>query len=284
MRRLFFLLLAVSLVWSVPGFADDAAVRMTGPIDDAQRGVQVFEVDSAYLGRPCKVEVLLPDKIEPGKTYRTLYALPVGGEWTPEQPWGHPLTELRKIDAANRYQLICVSMEFDTVPWYGQHATDPTKRHAQYIKNVVVPMIEERFATTGEPADRLLLGFSKSGWGAVSLLLRNPDFFGKACAWDAPLMMTEQDLKWGSRTHFGTPEAAAPYVPVTAAKANAAEFTNGPKRFVLLGKSNFGPHVRKFHELLSDLQVPHHYNNSLKVKHHWESGWMRQALEMLFKE
>ena len=62
--------------------------------------------------------------------------------------------------------------------------------------------------------------------------------------------MTEEDLKWGSKNHFGTPEAAAPYVPVHLVETHAKELAGGPPHLTSLGKSNFGPHVQKFHELL----------------------------------
>ena len=48
--------------------------------------------------------------------------------------------------------------------------------------------IEQHYPARADRDGRLLVGFSKSGWGAYSLLLRHPDRFGKAAAWDAPLM------------------------------------------------------------------------------------------------
>ena len=44
----------------------------------------------------------------------------------------------------------------------------------------VVPLIEEHYSALGTAEGRLLFGFSKSGWGALTLILRNPDFFGYA--------------------------------------------------------------------------------------------------------
>jgi hypothetical protein len=59
----------------------------------------------------------------------------------------------------------------------------------------------------------LLLGFSKSGWGALfSLLLRHPDVFGKAAAWDAPLVM-DSPGRHGNGDIFGTPENFEKYSP-----------------------------------------------------------------------
>ncbi len=255
---------------------DEPGVTVQGPVDDAAKGVKVFRVDSPYLGRQSTVEVLLPDKLEAGRTYRTLYVLPVEGGIGGK--YGDGLAEVRKADAHNRYGLICVTMSFDTVPWYGAHATNPRIRHEEFIKRVVVPLVESRFPASGKPGDRLLLGFSKSGWGAVSLLLRDPAFFGAACSWDAPLMMTEAKLGYASKNHFGTPEQAAPYVPVNLVKQRAAELAGGPPRLTILGKNTFGGDTRKFHELLEAHGVPHRYDNELLFKHHWESGWVPKAL------
>ncbi len=256
----------------------DPPAKIEGPTDNTTKGVKVFSVVSSYLGSASTVEVLLPDKLESGRTYRTLYVLPVEGGIGGQ--YGDGLAEVRKANAHNRYGLICVTMSFDSVPWYGAHATDPNIRHEDFIKKVVVPLVESRFPASGKPEDRLLIGFSKSGWGAVSLLLRDPAFFGAACSWDAPLMMTEADLKWGSRKHFGTAEQAAPYVPVTLAKQRSAELAKGPARLTILGNNTFGPHTKQFHDLLQAEGIPHHYDNSLKVKHHWESGWVPKALEI----
>jgi hypothetical protein len=278
MKRMMVGLMIVSTLLSTRTFADGNDVRIEGPTDNPAKGVKAFNIDSPYLGKTSTIEVLLPDKLEEGRTYRTLYVLPVEGGIGGQ--YGDGLAEVRKADAHNKYGLICVTMSFDSVPWYGAHATDPRKRHAEFIKKVVVPLVESRFPASGKPKDRLLIGFSKSGWGAVSLLLRDPDFYGSACAWDAPLMMTEADLKWGSKNHFGTPEAAAPYVPVTLVRQRAAMFAGGSPRLTIVGSDNFGPHVRKFHELLQSLNVPHHYSNDLKFKHHWESGWVRGAMEI----
>ncbi|HEY3787861.1 MAG TPA: alpha/beta hydrolase-fold protein [Urbifossiella sp.] len=58
---------------------------------------------------------------------------------------------------------------------------------------VFVPFIDKTYPVRAEAGGRLLLGFSKSGWGAYSLRMRHPDLFGKAAAWDAPLIQENFD-------------------------------------------------------------------------------------------
>ena len=253
-----------------------------GPVKDDAKGIQVFTVSSPYTGGKNRIEVLLPDKLEPGKKYPVLYVLPVGGDFGGQ--YGDQIQEIRKSDAHNKYGIICVSMAFDKVPWYGCHATDKKIRHDEYIKLVVVPLIEKTFPASPLPEDRLLIGFSKSGWGGVSLFLRNLDFFGAVCSWDAPLMMDEKGLKWGSAKHFGTPEHAAAYVPVTLIKKHSSELAGKSKRMAIFGSSLYGKDTKEFHKLLDNLSVPHFYDNSLKGKHHWESGWLPKALDIFLEQ
>ncbi|MFW6133612.1 MAG: sugar-binding protein, partial [Planctomycetota bacterium] len=174
----------------------DPAVEVAGPTEDADKGVQVFRVKSPYTRGTNPVEVLLPSDFSTDRTYRVLYVLPVnagiGGRW------GDCLQVIRKAGLHDAHGLICVTMAFDTTPWYGAHATDPAIRHEQYIRDVVVPLIEDRYPARRAPEARLLVGFSKSGWGSFTLLLRNPDVFGYACSWDAPLIMDGDDFGlWG---------------------------------------------------------------------------------------
>jgi S-formylglutathione hydrolase FrmB len=137
---------------------------------------------------------------------------------------------------------------------------------------------------------RLLLGFSKSGWGSFSLLLRNPEFFGYACSWDAPLVMDGDDYGiWSTEKHWGTKENFMRYLPTKWAEKNVGAFRK-QKRLVLLGHQFFGnrwacpkdsPHTRTFHERLEELNIPHVYDNTIKAPHSWNQKWLRPAIERL---
>ena len=205
-----------------PALAADADYRLVGgPTFVKEKGVWRYEVESPYQRGRNPIEVLLPDRFDPkdaDKKYRVLYVLPVepgiGGRW------GDGLQEVRRADAHNRHGLICVAPAFDTLPWYGSHPTDPKIRHEDYLKRVVVPLVEGRYPTVAGREGRLLVGFSKSGWGAFTLIFRDPDFFGYAAAWDAPLMLSADDFGvFETGPHFGTKENFARYLPAKLAEA-----------------------------------------------------------------
>ena len=253
-----------------------------------EKHVTVYDVRSEFLGGANPVEVLLPDDFDTTQAYRVLYVLPVengiGGRF------GDGLQAVRATHAHNHHGLICVQPSFDTVSWFGSHAYDPRIRHERYIKETLVPLIESRYPVIGGTEGRLLFGFSKSGWGAFTLLLRDPTFFGYACAWDAPLMLKAWMPAWEMARHYGTVEHYERYRPVRLFETQAAHFRDRT-RFVLLGSQNFGSHpedqfaglsqTQLAHTMLTRFRIQHAFDDSLTMDHCWDSGWVAPAIEAL---
>ena len=170
-----------------PSFKAGEAIR--------DNGVLVHAVESACQDAPTRIRVLLPGKLEKGRRYPVLYVLPV--EAGDGHRYGDGLLEVKKLGLHDRYGLVCVAPTFARLPWYADHPTNARVRQETYFLKVVLPFIEKTYPVLARPEGRLLLGFSKSGWGAFSLLLRHPEVFGKAAAWDAPLDM-DAPGKYGS--------------------------------------------------------------------------------------
>lgn len=153
-------------------------------------------------------------------------------------------------------------------------------RQESDLLRVILPCIDKAYPVRTDAASRLLLGFSKSGWGAFSLLLRHPDLFGKAAAWDAPLMMS-QPGQYGSGDIFGTQENFEPYQITKLLEKRAADFQTG-KRLILLGYGGFREDHRQAHALMQKLKIDHTYQDGPQRKHEWESGWLPEAVSLLF--
>ena len=284
MRCIACVLIAVSAVAAEP--------KVVGPTWDAGKGVWRWEVTSEYQRKANAVEVLVPKSFAgqsaAGKKYRVLYVLPVevgiGGRYN------DGLLAVKAAGAADKYDLICVQMGLDTIPWYGDHASDPAVRQESYLKKVVVPLIEEKYPVLGGREGRWLLGFSKSGWGAFSLILRDPQVWGRAAAWDAPLMLRQWVPAWGMEKVFGTVENFEKYRVETLLRSADEEFKREP-RLALLGEMNFGAnpkgeavgkgHTVLAHELMDQLGVRHAYDDNVRVGHAWETGWVERALELV---
>jgi len=163
---------------------------MSTPSTTTSNDPLIHEVTSPLQAAPTQIKVLLPDKLDPSRRYPVIYVLPV--EPLNENHYGDGLLEVKAHDLHNHCQAIFVTPTFAHLPWYADHAADPKIRQESYFINEVLPLVEKTYPARPGPAGRYLLGFSKSGWGAFSLLLRHPQLFAKAAAWDAPLILIAQ--------------------------------------------------------------------------------------------
>ncbi|HSG70449.1 MAG TPA: alpha/beta hydrolase-fold protein, partial [Planctomycetaceae bacterium] len=250
-----------------------------GTIDVQNSNFNTHELASEYQPEKPIIRVLLPDHYESSKSYRVLYVLPV--EAGTGERWGDPIGEVRRHDLHNKYQLICVFPTFAQLPWYADHPTDISIRQESFLLTIVLPFIEKTYATTNKRQDRLLVGFSKSGWGAFSLLLRHPDVFERAAAWDAPLMM-DAPGQYGSGPIFGTDGNFQKY-QVSALLKKQAKLFDDKHRLISLGYDNFREHHLQIHALMSELKIAHIHRDGPQRKHHWNSGWLPEAVELLVK-
>jgi Putative esterase len=242
-----------------------------------QHGVLVHTVRSRYQSGETAIRVLVSDQKKPGVRLPVVYVLPV--EPRNESRYGDGLLEVRRHGLHDKFQAIFVAPTFSHLPWYADHPTDPQIRQESYFLEVVMPFVESRYPASPEPSDRLLLGFSKSGWGAFSLLLRHPDVFGKAAAWDAPLVM-DRPGKYGSGDVFGTTENFENYRITVLLRRRAADLGEDV-RLIHLGYGNFRDEHEAFEAIFNKHRVPHRYKDGPRREHRWESGWLPEAVGML---
>jgi hypothetical protein len=143
------------------------------------------------------------------------------------------------MNAHNTPDLIIVAMSFQAEPWFGDHATDPKIRQSSYVKEYLVPFIERSYSVAPLPKSRLLIGFSKSCWGALSLILKDPDFYGCAASWDAPLMFDE--FNYGMQSVFGTQQQLDAFRPDLLAISLAHSGRRALKQMRMDASTRFGP-------------------------------------------
>ncbi len=270
----------LSLVGQVPSPAPPSIEVKVAPAEKTSRGVLVHEVTSPYQAGRTAIHVLLPDRIDPDRRLAVLYVLPVeAGEG---KRWGDALAEVLQHDLHNRHQLICVYPTFSHLPWYADHPHDVQIRQETYLLTAVLPFVEKTYPARAGRSGRLLVGFSKSGWGAFSLLLRHPDVFSRAAAWDAPLMQARPD-RFGMGPIFGTPENFAHYQITKLLRCRADDFRGEP-RLIHLGYDNFRDHHLSLEALLREERIAHIFRDGPHRRHAWESGWLPEAVELLTAE
>ena len=259
------------------GKGEDSPVRISSG-EIRNDGWLTHTVQSPYQKGQTKIHVLLPKEVDDARTYPVLYLLPV--EPLDQTRWGDAMTEAVRADLANKHNVICVYATFSHLPWYADHPSDPHLRQETYFLKVVVPFVEKEYPAIPKREGRFLAGFSKSGWGAWSLLLRHPDLFEKAAAWDAPLMEAAPK-KYGMGPIFGSDENFQKYQITQLVEQRAKELEDRP-RLVLTGyDGSFRRQHQQMHALLEKLGVPHIYRDGPQRRHHWESGWLGEAVELM---
>jgi hypothetical protein len=255
--------------------ASGAPYRFTIP-DVGDDGVLTYWVESEFQDGRSALRVVLPP--DGRATEAVLFMLPV--EPGLGQRWGDGLVALEGLGARDGLEWIIVAPSFERMPWYADHPADRSIRQESYMLRVVVPLVDELYPSAGRR--RLLLGFSKSGWGALSLLLRHPDVFDAAAVWDAPLMLGAP-TRYGAGEVFGTQECFEEY-RISELLPRTARLLGDRERIGLLGHGSFPEQMADAHRMMTELGIEHHYIAGPPREHHWSSGWVADAVDWLAQE
>jgi len=261
----------------LPITAADVARISPGTKND--QGFIVHEVSSGFQHGTTQIRVLLPAVSNTLEKYPAIYILPV--ELGDEKRYGDGLQEVKNLGLTEKYQVVFIAPTFSQLPWYADHPDDPAVRQESYFLHVVIPFVERTYAVEDKAQGRLLLGFSKSGWGAWSLLLRHPDTFGRAAAWDAPMMM-DWPAKYGSSDIFATEENFKAYRIANLLRSRG-QSVSAESRLILTGYANFRAAHQQLHSMLEELKIPHEYRDGPQRSHDWQSGWLSEAVELLVR-
>jgi S-formylglutathione hydrolase FrmB len=254
----------------------------------ADDGVLCHSVNSPYQFTETQLQVLTPDGYDHARFVRTegperrthqqfpvAYVLPVVAH-TDESD---PIAEIKRLDLHNKHQVICVMPTFSHVPWYANHATDPTIQQETYLLRSITPFIDHEYPI--DTKSRNLIGFAKSGWGAFTLLLRNPDRFAKAVAWDAPLGQ-QTPYKLGMMDIFNTQENFERYDVWDLLETRAPLLQSQEARLNILGYNEFRSHLHATHHHMLRLGIPHGFTDGTKRDASRTGGWLEEAFATLF--
>ncbi len=257
------------LIQALPGNAGDEIIH--------HRIASPFQYDSTTI------RVLLPDKIVPTETYHVLL-LPPGEMDSRSQKGG--LHEVMKYDYHNKYNLICVAPEFTSKPWYCDHASDMGRQDESHFLRTVIPFIDDQYPTLKSAEGRLLMGFSKSGWEAFTLLIRNPEMFQKAIGWDSGIRVdtgpiSEEERMQRIDSLFGGEENFEKYRLTTLLRERGNELGKETRLFYYNTEGTRGPGGVEIHKLMVELEIPHLYLYEPHRKHSWDSGWIPAAVRFL---
>ncbi len=255
----------------------------------AQKDIPVIirRIASPYQADSTTIRILLPDVLIPGETYRVLYVLPVIEN--DNRRFGDGLAEIRKYGYHNEFNLICAAPEFTSLPWYADHAMNMHQQDESHFIKTVIPFIDDHYPTLKSKEGRLLLGFSKSGWGAFTLLLRNPELFHRAAGWDIGIRVdagpiTEEEREERIQRIFGGLSNFEDYRISSLLKERGHLLGDSERLFYYNTEGNRGPGGAEIHRLMVALGIPHRYLYEKKRIHRWDSGWIPEAVRFLVEQ
>jgi len=281
-RVIAFAVSLLSCVGTVSSWAYAQAPSMTvgTPTVDGN-GVKYYPVTSVYQGSEQQIiRVLEPTNPAPGKPRRFLYVLPVDqGVQDLTSTWSDGLEELRLLDIPNRFNMTLIAPSFNYEPWYGDSVTDPTHRMESFIIVHLIPF-GDTFAQGGVP-QRYLIGFSKSGNGALDLILKHPRVFNAAAAWDSPAQLNDLSAFSALALNFGTQENFNLYYIPNLISSNATAFQQQNRLWVSGDQAAWTADMIALDSELSAASIPHTWVQGGVRVHSWNSGWLDGAVTNL---
>jgi hypothetical protein len=243
----------------------------------------LYEVSWNVLGaHPFAVRVLAPDHPSTNYAHSFLYALPPEPELD-QSGWGTGLDQLQQLGVQNQYNATIIEPVFPLSPWYADNPNDPTMDYETFTGTLLPAWVDSNLATTGTEKN-LLVGLSKSGYGALDLLFKHPAVFDAAAAWDFPADMTNYG-GFGSSSidNYGTDANFQANYRLTGSFIDQwkAPFLSAD-RIWISGYSLFQKDVSDIDALLTSHGVAHTLATQTPAVHSWLGDWLPGAVSGLY--
>lgn len=227
------------------------------------------------------LRVLEPDLMPPDTSRRIVYLLPSTPELSHRS--GDGMDEVLRQNLHNRHQMVFVAPSYSDWPWMTDLPDQPMFQQLMFFLEEIVPFVDSLYPSS----PRLVIGYSKGGSAALQILLRHPELFTAAAAFDSPLMKTVPD-QWEMPYFWPNPEHFEGFSIPHLLHGRGSNLGDCP-RIALFGYGNFGKdapdwshdHLSEAHDLLGELGIPHVYRNDQPRAHRWDSGWLPEAIATL---
>ena len=283
-----FSVLTLTLMWLLCASASRIGAQSTStmtvgsPTTDAN-GVMYYPVTSVYQdAQPQTIRVLQPTNPAPGMPPRILYVLPVdAGVDTTSSAYSDGLEELRLLDVQDLFNMTLIAPSFAYEPWYGDNIADPTRRMESFIVDDLVPF-GDTFAQGSVP-QRYLIGFSKSGNGALFLILRHPGIFNGAADWDAPAQLSDLNATGISTPgalpmNFGTQSNFDLYNIPSLVSSDANPFQQQNRLWISGDQAAWTADMDELDSQMTAASILHTWVQGGERAHSWNSGWLDGAV------
>jgi PKD repeat protein len=249
------------------------------PTTDAN-GVVSYSVVSPSLGvQPQTLRILAPTHPAAGQPPRFLYLLSVVAGL--DNSFGDGMLAAEQLDLEDQYNATLVAPSFPISPWYADSSTDPTAQLESFMVKALVPWVNQTQAAPGTTPAEWLVGFSKSGFGALSLILRNPTVFTAAACWDAPVQTTSVTTFSDMLANYGTQQNFANYEIPTLVAQDSAPFQTTNRIWISGDNGLYTSQMVTLDQQMRAAGIQHTFVGGVTRAHNWTSGWLPLAIQGL---
>lgn len=253
-----------------------------------ESGIENFSFNSSYYNiyDSQVLRILRPNEPALKMEHNFLFILPVEkkGVVIKENMYlGNAIEIMQKLNIHNKYNLTIIEPSFEITPWYANHPTNKKYQYESFMVSELAPWVRNNLATSGHEQN-WLIGYSKSGYGAMQLIFKHPDVFDLVAAWDFPATNMSSFDQFANGENFGTDKNFQKNYRLTDGfiEVNKAPFLK-ENRIWISGFCNFSEDVKNFDKVLSQKDIKHTLFPQEENVHSWDSAWLSQALEGLHK-
>jgi pimeloyl-ACP methyl ester carboxylesterase len=146
-----------------------------------------------------------------------------------------------------------------------------------YSKPVREQAIRQIRALATRPV--VLIGFSKSGLGAWNITVEAPELVAATVIFDAPVAC-ETPPRWDLSPYYAGREEWLADLPIRRVGEYRRAVPLG-HRLILISGEKFHDEMAALSQALRGSGVAHTFLPGRRREHHWQSGWIGEALEVL---
>jgi hypothetical protein len=240
-------------------------------------GIDSYTVTSTYNGTdPTTLRVLEPASPAGGQPHRYVYLMPVSPN--DEDPV-FPIEIAQAAGWHDTYNATFLAPQFANTPWLGDHPSTASLKYESYLTRHLRPWAARNLSGGGE---HWLVGFSKSGYSVLGVILRNPGLFHKCAGWDsldADTIYNGGDWQFDSESIYSTQVNIYAYDPATIAAAKAAPFQGSTRIMLWDDVGVYNADVTQMHAAFDAQGIKHTLLPRKTRLHAWDSGWLPEAID-----
>jgi len=239
-----------------------------------QEGVLLFDKVRSIYQEDSTTIITLRTRSSGSDSLIIIFILPVEEE-KKAYIFGSGIQEILELANSNllKQDIVFIQPGFSRIPWYGDCPDNQQISQEKYLLDLI-SQVSLNFHNHHKRI--YLLGFSKSGWGSMSVLLNYPDILDGIFIWDTPFC-SEFKKEWGMDQVFRDSNYYTRNYLLTKRIGKAARSLEG-KTIAIGGHDLFLEETKIFLELMDENNISYFYNPDLHYKHEWNKEWIYSLL------